>query len=237
MEKVLYIILFLISATCVGGLITCWHWVSFKLREDGNFPNPYFLESILPLIVGLCIEGLLFVGMITLVQKAAERSELAKLRNAVMAELKFLFDVMHNRLLHSSLGPLRDTKIDFSSPGKLAKSMACVQSAAQQRRIDAGTGSYPDDDFSEIARSVADELQSKAKVHLRRLELLTPVVARLGADYVSKLLSITGRLYDLTRAEGFDQAQIDTWGKNMPFEYAYSRVIDLLRNLSALRVT
>jgi hypothetical protein len=52
----------------------------------------------------------------------------------------------------------------------------------------------------------------------------------------SEWLSVTDQLYSITREEGFDQAQIKTWGQNMPFEYYYGRVIDLFRHLNALHI-
>jgi hypothetical protein len=103
-----------------------------------------------------------------------------------MAELKFLFEVVRNCLYQSDLGPLRDKTIDFSSSKQLAETMAHLQEDAQERRIKENAGQYPDDDFSCVARSVSDSLHTKSKVHLRRLEPLTPVAARFGAKFLSE---------------------------------------------------
>ncbi len=232
MARVFYSIVGLISAACFVVLAFSIYLLVPKL--EGDFPTTYFLDSLLPAIIGLCIEGLLFVGVLTLLQKAAERSELAQLRSAVKEELEFLLTVVKNRLGESDLSSLRD--IDFSSSKRLAETMKQLQEDARDRRTKANQGPYADDDFARIAHSVSDKLHTKAKVHLRRLEPLTSVVARFGAEFLSRWLSVTDQLYSIALQEGFNQHQIESWGKNMPFEYYYDRVVVLLGELDALDI-
>jgi hypothetical protein len=230
MDKALYSVI----TICIIGLAA----LAFPLADQlGDRPaNTYFAQSLLPELLSMCLDGLLFVGVLTMVQRAAERRELMRLRNAVMKELNYLEEVMINCLCQSDLGNLRGTKIDFRTSASLAETMKKLNSDAQQLRIESRKGSYPNDTFSLLAKSVSDAVVKKAKVHLRRLEALTPVTAQFGDGFLSNWLSLHDQLFSLTREEGFDQSEIDSWGKNMPFEYYYGRVADLFHYLNVLQV-
>jgi hypothetical protein len=232
MDRISNIVLGTISTICIVILVVCYPVLAQNLSQDSK----YFSNALLPALVALCVEGLLFVGIVTLVQKAAERTELAHLQGAITAELKFLFDVVGNCLSSSELAGLSAEGIDFSSPKRLGETMRALNVQSQEQRIEENAAPYPDDRFAGVARSVADAVETKAGVHLRRLQPLTPVAATFGAAYLTHWLSVIDQLYSLTREEGFDEDQTKTWGETMPFEYYYDRVVDLFYHLDALRV-
>jgi hypothetical protein len=224
-------IMYVVSGLCLLGLAVAVVPLVHALHTEES----YFRGNLLPELIGFLADGLLFVGILSLLQRANERTERARLLKTIQEELAFCSTVLMNCLRQSELGDQQ--LIDYGSDETLSLTMSNLQTTSQQRRIDDHSSPYPDDAFSAVARSASDALYKKASVHRHRLEPLTAITAQFGPAFLSEWQSLRDCLYSLGRAESFDHDQIDTWGANMPYEYWYGKTVDLFRHLHVLRST
>jgi hypothetical protein len=191
--------------------------------------NPrYFQDNLLPGFASSAVDGLLFVAVLGYLERRTEARRLARLHETLFRELSFLGEVMKHCVLQADID-LGRHRIDASSYEAIADSLARIREAFERR--DTAHSSESNDAFGQIAHAVALSVQVKARVHLRRLQPLAAVAAELTPDLLTSWTNVTDRLFDLTREEGFDDLTKQAW-KDIEWTYAYSRLIDLFRELS-----
>lgn len=187
-----------------------------------------FITGFWPEGLGFLLEGMLFVGVLGMVQKIQERHKASKLRKALFCELSFLSEVIQNCLRNSKLNSLAgNDEVKFDTHENTARTLENLRKKYQQNA---------DVSFEDVAISVAEFVQSKSIVHLDRLRAMTPVAAEFGGTFLSNWMEIHDALYAMTRKEPFPPSAVKAFGRATEAEYVYSRVAALYYRLDRMGV-
>ena len=216
-------VIFLAAAGILASADTVW------------ISQSHWLANYLPEMVGLCLEGVVFVVILDSLQRRNEKRRRKRLQDSLLLELSFLAIVIQNRLLQSKLGELPG-EIDFSTNGTIADSMDNLRLKWEKKRIARGSPAGKSDGFSDLAVSLADSVREKSEVHLQRLRYVSPVAADFGADFLTDWFSLMDSLYQLTQREQRQASTKQTFDPHKEAETAYGSTIKLFHQLHKLDV-
>jgi hypothetical protein len=224
MERILKSISYLVIGFCILGI----SFVAFPLWKVTRGDSAYLVRDLYPVVLGLCLEGILFVGVLGALQDRAAQKRKQLLRNALTMELRFLRSVMMN--------VLRTDGLEQTEPIKdLLALMKDLKAKSYEDRKDRRFDLRPDW-FTTIAVGASKCVQVKATIHLRRLGNVTSLAAELDAQYLTDWMFITDRLVDLAQIEPLSDETIKSFGERIRPESTYSEILALLEKLEAMGI-
>ncbi|MBE9540365.1 MAG: hypothetical protein IMF06_14875 [Proteobacteria bacterium] len=174
--------LILFAPLVVFGLAGSYFLVVF-LRETGEGA---FKNSLLPELIGFCLEGFFLVGLFSLVQRLLERDRKDELRRSLRGALREILSHLDLAVLGEYAEPASSQSLEDDP-----QSVATLIVKLNERELDL-------DNMANI--------KAAAGRNLRTMHDLIPVAAQLSADHMRWWLALADSVRHLSEAK--DKASV-----------------------------
>ena len=143
-----------------------------------NQSNPGFVDSVVPELIGFCLEGIFFIGLFSMFQHRRELNKKKQLSRSLRGFLGVFLNEMNSGIHCNSFKPLEN-------PEELNHSHQGIEKLANNINN------------CSINESTIDSLQKLSKDEVGALENLLPVAAELSADHMIVWHQILDNVKDL----------------------------------------
>lgn len=175
--------LLLFTPLILFGVIGCWLLYIFLMANDEGA----FQASLLPELIGFCLEGFFLVGLFSLIQRRLERDRKNELRQSLRGALRDILSHMDIALLEDNAEPAATESLDLDP--KFVKTL-----------------------FAKLHKSDLDlqsmlSIKEAAQRNFSTMHDLIPVAAQLSANHMRWWLAIADSVRKLS--ESTDKADIN----------------------------
>ena len=170
------------SARTVGFLLMLSFTLIVLLFIMMSQSDASFVDSMVPELIGFCLEGIFFIGLFSMWQHRKERNNKHQLSRSLRGFLGIFLQEMNSGIICSSFDPIED-------PEQLAYSCAAIKQLANNIN------------HCSMNESVVGSLHQLSKNEISSLENLLPVAAQLSASHMTSWNNILGHVKALAKTE------------------------------------
>lgn len=161
------------------GLFTLWFSVESEYPKD-------FVGNVLPELIGLCLEGIFFVGIFSWMQEKKERTEKTELKRSLAGAIGFLCQII-NGCLQS------DQQIRLSGSDNWTR-----QARSNGRRLNDLRDRLKDQEL-EVSEEGISAIQELLRSRLSTLDSLLSVSAQLSHSHLSAYTMILTEAHKISK--------------------------------------
>jgi hypothetical protein len=182
------------------GLFTLWFSISAVYPED-------FVGNVLPELIGLCLEGIFFVGIFSWMQENKERKERTELKKSLAGAIGFLCQIINGCLA-------TDLQIHLTGNDNWTR-----QSRTNGRRLKELRERLNKDEL-EVSEEGISAIQELLNSRLSTLDSLLAVSAQLSHSHLSA--------YTMILTEAHKLAKHHYYGDRVELKRSFSSLLRLL---------
>jgi hypothetical protein len=184
------------------GLFTLWFSVSSEYPKD-------FVGNVLPELIGLCLEGIFFVGIFSWMQENKERAARTELKKSLAGAVGFLCQIINGCLA-------ADQQIQLSGSDNWTR-----QTRSNGRRLNELREKLNKDEL-EVSEEGISAIQQLLQSRLSTLDSLLAVSAQLSHSHLSA--------YTMILTEAHKIAEHHYYGDRDELRRSFSNLLRLLRS-------